>query len=227
MLHVRGKSLKEKLQWLNSPLFKHLLQEEFGDRSFRILDLGCGNHSASDICATFPHCEYFGVDRSRDYNNDERDFSMMQRFWEIDLTSLSFDDIPDDYFDAIKMTHVIEHLYNGDLVLSKILGKLRRGGVIYLEYPRFRSTQLPTMRETLNFFDDDTHCRLYSLPEIYNILLKNNFRPVRGGVRRNWFLILAMPIQLPRMWHKRGYLVGADFWDLLGFAEYVFARKIK
>jgi hypothetical protein len=81
------------------------------------------------------------------------------------------------------------------------------------------------MRETLNFFDDETHCRLYSLPELYNILLRNNCRPLLGGVRRNWATILLMPLWLPRVWMRRGYLAGSDFWDLLGFAEYVFARR--
>jgi hypothetical protein len=34
-----------------------------------------------------------------------------------------------------------------------------------------------------------------------------------------------MPVLLPRAWMKRGHFVGSDFWDVLGFAEYVVARK--
>ena len=69
------------------------------------------------------------------------------------------------------MVHVIEHLHNGDKVLEGLLTKLRSGGVIYIEYPGIRSTRLPSMRGSLNFSDDPTHVRLYSVPEIMFLTL--------------------------------------------------------
>ncbi len=202
-----------------------LFRKEFGKRPFRLLDVGSGNHAATTFTRLFPGCTYFGIDRIPDYGNDENDLAAMTQFWQMDLTQLAFDQIPDLYFDAINFAHIIEHLHNGDLVIAALLKKLRRGGVVYVEYPRLFSTRLPHMRETLNFFDDETHCRIFSLGEIYNILLGNQCRPLAGGIRRNWFTILVMPIRLPILALRRGYLVGADFWDLFGFAEYVFARK--
>jgi trans-aconitate methyltransferase len=219
--------LKKALLRAIQPVGVKNIRKEFGDRPFRLLDIGAGNHSATFLTDRLPHCEYYGIDITRNFNNDEKDFSRMKGFWEMDLTKLKFEGIPDDFFDVLYAAHVMEHLHNGDLVLATLLSKLRAGGVLYIEYPRLFSTRLPSMRETLNFFDDETHCRIYSIPEIYNILMKNNCRPIKGGVRRNWYTILLMPVQVPRMYFKRGYLVGADFWDLLGFAEYVFARKIK
>jgi SAM-dependent methyltransferase len=219
------KKIKSQLLFgLKSHLIKTLTRK-FGDRPFRLLDVGSGNHSASYFTDLFPQCEYYGIDISRDYNNDEKDFSRMKHFWEMDLTALRFDDIPDDFFDAMNMTHVIEHLRNGDAVLDGILKKIKKGGYIYIEYPRFFSTKFPSMRETLNYFDDETHVRIYSLIEIYNVLLRNGCLPVKGGVRRNWLTIILMPLQIPRMKMKRGYLVGADFWDAFGFAEFVLAKK--
>lgn len=219
--------LKKALLQAIQPVGVKNLRKEFGNRPFRLLDVGAGNHAATFLTDRFPNCEYYGIDITRNYNNDEKDFSRMKGFWEMDLTKLKFEEIPDAFFDVLYATHIIEHLSNGDLVLAALVGKLRQGGVLYVEYPRFFSTRFPSIRETLNFFDDKTHRRIYSIPELYNILMKNDCWPIRAGVRRNWYTVLLMPVQIPRMYFKRGYLVGADFWDLVGFAEYIFARKIK
>ena len=197
----------------------------FADKPLRLLDIGAGNHSASNTKKWFPACEYHGVDLDKHYNNDERDFRLMTAFYEMNLEELDFAAIPDDYFDFIMMAHVIEHLRNGDQVLEKLLPKLRKGGMLYVEFPGFHSTTLPRMRGTLNFFDDDTHVRVYSLPELYNLFLRNGAQVVRGGVRRQWRNIALIPLKIPQNLLKYGRVVPSIFWDLLGFAEYVLVQK--
>jgi 2-polyprenyl-3-methyl-5-hydroxy-6-metoxy-1,4-benzoquinol methylase len=161
---------KQLIRRLTEPFWVKCLRRHFGDRPFRLLDAGAGNHSATTISLLLPRCEYYGIDITRDYSNTEEDFALMKNFWELDLAQLSFDAVPDNFFDAITMVHVLEHLYNGgDLVLGALLGKLRQGGLVYLEYPRFQSTRLPSMRETLNFFDDETHCRIYTLTQSFTM----------------------------------------------------------
>ena len=79
------------------------------------------------------------------------------------------------------------------------------------------------MKGTLQFCDDTTHVRIYDLKEVSNILLDNDCRILRGGTRRDLIRILFSPLFL-----ARGLLTGrpgSTFWDLLGFAEYVLARK--
>jgi SAM-dependent methyltransferase len=214
------------LKTLNKPHKVKFLRTEFNNCSFKILDVGAGNHSATHFSTEFPNCEYYGIDLKRDYNNNDNDFRLMKDFWEKDLTKLEFDDIPNNYFDVIVMSHVIEHLYNGDRVLAHLISKLKKGGVVYVEFPSIKSLTLPSMRESLNFFDDPTHIRIFSIPEILNILTPLGCRPVKFGKRRNWFYIFLMPILIPKRFLSRGYLVGGDFWDLLGFADFIFARKI-
>jgi SAM-dependent methyltransferase len=210
---------------LYTPQKIKFLKDEFGAHSFKILDIGAGNRSATGFSNAFPNCEYYGVDLNRDYNNSEDDMNRMKNFWEKDLTKLEFDDIPNDFFDVIMMSHVIEHLYNGDRVLTSLVPKVKQHGVIYIEFPGFRSTKFPSMRETLNFFDDPTHVRIFSIQEILNILTPLKCFPIRFGTRRNWFYIFMMPILIPKVVFQRGYLLGGDFWDLFGFAEFVYARK--
>lgn len=173
----------------------------------------------------FPNCEYYGLDKTKDYNYDETDFSLMKEFYELDLAELNFDIMPDDFFDVIVMSHIIEHLINGNLVIELLIPKLKKGGLFYLEYPCFRSTKLPKMKGCLNFFDDPTHLRIYNLREIYNLLLSKGVFPIKSGTRRNLVRIILNPFLIPIRIIKYGHLLGSDFWDLFGFAEYVIARK--
>lgn len=191
----------------------------------KILDIGAGNHSASKTKELFLNCEYWGVDRCTDYANSAEDFHFMDKFCEMDLTQLEFDILPDSYFDIIIMAHVIEHLSNGDEVLKRLSDKLAPNGIIYLEWPGIRSTKLPSKKGTLNFFDDETHIRIYDIKEIYNILLSKGLKFCEGGGRRSLRLILLMPVKA--IWDKwnRGYILASTFWDLMGFAEYCIFRR--
>ncbi len=192
---------------------------------FTLLDIGAGNASARNTKKWFPNCTYHGLDLDKSYNNTEDDFKLMEKFFEIDLTQLKFDEIPNNYYDAIMIAHVIEHLPNGIDVVKALVPKLKSGGLIYIEYPGIKSTTLPSWKGTLNFFDDDTHCRIYSVQELYNALMQVSCVPLAGGTRRDIQNILIIPIKLVHNKIKYGYVMTSNFWDLLGFAEYVLARR--
>jgi SAM-dependent methyltransferase len=211
---------------LGLPSKFRFLDTHFGRNStFILLDIGAGNYSATNTKKWFPNCVYHGVDRDRAYNNSEDDFKLMDKFYELDLTLLHFESIPDQYFDAIMMSHVIEHLPNGIEVVKALTSKLKPGGLFYLEYPGAKSTTLPSKKGTLNFFDDDTHCRIYNKIELFNAFLASNCIPLKGGTRRDIQNILMIPIKIIHNKLKYGYVMGSIFWDLLGFAEFVLARK--
>jgi ubiquinone/menaquinone biosynthesis C-methylase UbiE len=201
------------------------LKKSFADRPFRLLDIGTGNHSATKTKMVFPQCEYHGVDMSKDYNNSEEDFLLMKSFYEMDLTRLNFSSIPENYFDAILMVHVIEHLYNGDEVIKGILQKLKRGGYMYIEYPGVKSAKLPSMHGTLNFYDDPTHVRLYSIKELSTLFASNNCKVLKSGIRRNPWFMMAMPFRIVAYLIKGKKINANVFWDVLGFAEYLWVQK--
>jgi SAM-dependent methyltransferase len=201
------------------------LRRAFGNNFFRLLDIGAGNHSATKTKLVFPECEYHGVDMEREYNNSLQDFKLMSAFYEMDLTQVDFTTIPDNYFDAILMVHVIEHLYNGDEVIKCLLPKLKSGGYIYLEYPGEKSTRLPSMKGTLNFNDDITHVRVYSVKELTKLFIDNNCKILKAGMRRNIWFIIAMPSRIIKSWLTGKKLQGNIFWDVLGFAEFVWVQK--
>ena len=213
-------------RWLRrqNPKF-NFLYRTFGDKPFSLLDIGTGNHSATKTVTLFPACQYYGLDISRDYNNDAADFSAMKDFYEMDLTKLEFSALPDNFFDAILVVHVIEHLHNGDAVLKGLVKKLKPGGSIYVEYPGARSKKLPSMKGTLNFHDDASHVRLYSVPELKSLFEANNCQVISAGTRRSWFYTAVTPLRIPLRWIRGKAVTGNVFWDLLGFAEQVVAKR--
>lgn len=187
-----------------------------------MLDVGCASHSPAKAKQIFPDVEYHGVDIQGDHLN-ERDKACLDRFFQINLEASSFEEVPNDHYDVLIISHVIEHLRNGLEVIAGMSKKVRAGGYIYIEYPSVRSLGLPSMRGTLQFCDDPTHVRVYDLKEVANVLLANGCRVMRAGRRRDFFRVLFFPL-----FALRGYVKGQPagaFWDITGFAEYVFARK--
>ncbi len=206
--------------------FKIKLAEKYlGKEELSILDIGAGSHSATITKQWFPKCHYTGVDITKSYDNDETDIKNMDEFIEMDLTKLEFSSIPDNRYDLIVMSHVIEHLHNGDKVISGLISKLKKDGIIYLEFPSERSVNFPSKRETLNFYDDPTHCRVFSLKEVSGILIKKDLKILSAGVRRQWINIVLMPFKIIFQSIIKGYVRGGVYWDYYGFAEYVCARK--
>ncbi|MEQ1832519.1 MAG: class I SAM-dependent methyltransferase [Candidatus Eisenbacteria bacterium] len=201
------------------------LHRRFGQRPFRLLDVGAGNHSASVAKLWFPNCHYAGIDRDRNYHNDEADFAAMDEFFELDLTKLEFGAIPDASYDAILLAHVIEHLENGDDVLRALAPKLSPGGILYAEFPGPQSLHFPSKRGTLNFHDDDTHVRVFDAKEVAGILRGCGLEVLRANTRRDLRGILLMPVFALRAKQRHGYVPGGVFWDLFGFADQVLARR--
>jgi hypothetical protein len=108
---------------------------------------------------------------------------------------------------VICMSHVIEHLHNGDEVIRGLVPKLKEGGIIYIEYPNMNSTRLNIKGNC--FFSDDTHVRIFSLREIYNILVGEGLKYVEGGLRRRLISLLFTP-----------FIRRDVVWDILGIADY-------
>jgi SAM-dependent methyltransferase len=192
---------------------------------FRILDVGAGNKSASKTKKVFPSCNYYGLDIDKSTNYSINDFALMNEFYVLDLTKLNYNIIPDNYFDYINMAHVIEHLYNGDLVIPGLINKLKEGGFFYIEYPSIKSLKLPSMYGTLNFHDDPTHVRLYSINELKKVFEANNCTVIHSGTRRNWYYIFLLPIRVIISLIEIRKLRGNIFWDILGFAEFLYVKK--
>jgi hypothetical protein len=102
---------------------------------------------------------------------------------------------------------------------------LKTGGYMYIEYPGIKSTKLPSMYGTLNFKDDLSHVRVYSVKELTGLFERNGCKVIKGGIRRNLYFILVSPFRILGHWIRGKKLIGNIFWDIMGFAEFIYVQK--
>jgi len=135
---------------------------------------------------------------------------------------------PDDSFDAIIFTHVIEHLKNPFPLGEHIRRVLKPGGRIYIETPNWTSMLVPSFGfrrdqyNPFNFFDDPTHIRPWSKMSLYSYITDTcGLSAERVGTMRNWFQV---PWDLVKIFV---YLLRGDrrkviaaFWNVYGWAIY-------
>ncbi len=214
------------ISYLRRPVRFDYLLKYLNSGHLRILDIGCGNHSPSLTKKYIGNCEYHGLDINQTYNYQDSDFACIDRFYKIDLNSSSLDEIHDDYYDCIIFSHIIEHLSSGLEILSQLHKKLKNGGILYIETPSQISLSLPSMKGTLNFWDDQTHKRIYPMSEMINTLKNNNCEILLAKTRRSFKRILFLPIYIIYDIWKYGFISGTAFWDLLGFANVVIAKRV-
>ena len=193
----------------------------------KFLDIGCGSDMPGIAARAFPHCVYHGVDIADPKSEALRH---IDQFFRLDLTTTDFAEIPDGFYDAILMSHVIEHITNGENVIRALAPKLKPHGVMFVEFPSVRSLGLPTGTGTLQFCDDETHVRVYEISEVANAMLGAGLTVVNAGTRRDWVRIALAPAAIPlqlRTLIATGHLHARGLWDILGFASFVVAIKKK
>jgi SAM-dependent methyltransferase len=192
----------------------------------KILDVGCGNNSPSRTKRHYPECRYYGLDINRHSDVGSENLAVMKQFFEIDLSNTNgLSQVPEKFFDCVLLSHVIEHLENGREVIVSLLNKLVKGGVIYIEFPSHKSVNFPSMKGTLNFYDDPSHVKIYQLEEISTLLSDNGLEIIRAGTRRSLKRILLLPLYALVSLVSHGYIGGSVLWDIFGFANHLIAVK--
>jgi SAM-dependent methyltransferase len=192
------------------------------DRPWRVLDIGCGNHSVRYVKTQFPACHYTGIDRGL-YRTTAADLRLMDEFRPTDLEAADLSECPDAGFDLVILAHVVEHLHRGPEILTAAARKVAPGGVLYVAHPHAASVQFPHRRDTLNFYDDPTHVRVWPPGEAARLLEQGGLVIVAHGRTRLPRNLLLMPLKVA-LSPGIGGVNGPMLWDLYGFEEYTIAR---
>lgn len=150
--------------------------------SLRILDVGCGSKSPALTKYWLNPAEYHGIDNGY-WEDDVEGYKNIDKFYMLDLSNSLLDEIPEDYFDIIILSHVIEHIKNGEFIINLLCSKLKMKGIIYIETPSPKTLNYPSAIGFLNFYDDLTHVRCYYDSEIVPVLQNNGLKVVKSGCR--------------------------------------------
>jgi 2-polyprenyl-3-methyl-5-hydroxy-6-metoxy-1,4-benzoquinol methylase len=155
----------------------------------RILDLGCGNGTASKFLATKGH-QVLGVDISRD---------ALQKARELDVplpTVQAACDGPLPFatssFDAVYCTEVIEHVLDPETLVQESHRILKPQGQFFLSAPYhglIKNLLLAGLAFEKHFDVLGGHIRFFTVPALEKLLVSNGFK-----VERVWRLGRFWPI---------------------------------
>lgn len=220
--------LKKFLKPYKFRLIRSYLSHE---SNLNMLDVGCGARASEIARSSLNLKSYDGVD-NQVWQGNESSYVDIDKFFKIDVEKEPLNQIPDEYYDIIMVSHLIEHISNGEEVISKLCFKLRVGGIIYIETPSPKTLNLPSADGFANFYDDITHKRLYFPHEILNALINPNMQVLKYGIRRDMLRILIFsPIMLilniVYFYPLKKRLNFKGLWDLFGVAQFWCARRIK
>jgi len=198
----------------------------------RLLDVGRGNHSPKITKRYLPMCEYHGIEHTR-WNLDAEDDEKTDRVFRINLEDPdALDAVPDQEYDVVICSHVLEHLSDPYAVVAKLAHKLKPGAVLYVEVPSETSLRLPKtgngwmgVRGCLNFCDDETHKTMVDLHRISEVLKKSGFTVSRTRRRLLWRRIVLLPFYVGGVLLFKGFVPASVLWDITGFAKFLVATR--
>jgi SAM-dependent methyltransferase len=205
-------------RWLSGVILpgavRRLIRAQPSGRS--ALDVGCGTgRLLAFLEATMSDVATTGVDIGA-----PPEFHAKGHFARASAFDLPF---PDNSFDLVFCSHVIEHLVDPQAVLSELTRVCRPGGYVYVETPSARS--ILTFLGG-RFWDDPTHVRPYSPAALRWLGDQIQMQDIRCGYRRSLAaILLGIPYSIV------GSLLGdqqaTSFFSAsaFGFNAYMLARK--
>lgn len=199
--------------------------DKYGNNA-EILDIGCGNQSASITKSISPTCTYTGIDIG-EYNISESDKNSSDTYIltlpeKFSHTIEQFDKV----FDVVISSHNIEHTNDRKATLIAMLHSVKKGGRIYLSFPAEATVSFPSRQGTLNYYDDPTHKEFPpDFQEIIAILKENNFEidfAIAQYRPKILYIIGAILEPISRLKGKN--MLGT--WAYYGFESVIHATKL-
>ena len=168
IFHPTGKQFSLIFQWLESLGLKELEQTHNG--TLKMLDVGC---ATAGLMAEFQTrgWETHGVELSRDAVEFDQ-----SRGFNVQPGTLESAHYPEQSFDLITLTHVIEHLPDPLGTLTEIARVLKPGGKLFIRTPNAES--LPALIFGKPWFSDHDHLFFFGNRSLTHLLQKCNFRVV-------------------------------------------------
>ena len=182
------------------------------------LDVGCGTgRLLAFVEATMSDVATVGVDIG-----EPPEFHAKAGFARASAFHLPF---PDNSFDVVFCSHVIEHLPDPQAVLTELSRVCNAGGYVYVETPSARSI-LAFLGG--RFWDDPTHVRPYSPAALRWLGEQIQMEDIRCGYRRSVAaIILGIPYAIVGSLLRDKQATSFFSASAFGFNAYLLARKCK
>lgn len=176
----------------------------------KVLDFGCGNGW------TLNNLKKVGWDcYGLDFDNKAVEYCKSQGL-KVNLGDIQSQNYPDEFFDAITINHVIEHVHEVDDLLLNCYKKLKKGGKLVIATPNTENWQHYFYKQYWFQLDPPRHLHLFNIKNLESIVSRNNFNVLKSfsSIRMDaWSTIVTRGIK------KTGrFVIGKDnksTWDLL------------
>ncbi|MDD2785440.1 MAG: class I SAM-dependent methyltransferase [Patescibacteria group bacterium] len=130
----------EKLYSSGNPIIRWVFARKLkgisgfvADKNLKIFDAGCGEGQLIEkLHSSKPLNQYFGADVTSVAVEKARERCPYAAFKQCDLMEL---DYPDECFDVVICTEVLEHIYEYEKVISQLKRVLKKDGVLIINFP--------------------------------------------------------------------------------------------
>ncbi len=139
-----------------------------------VLDFGCGNgwilHNLKRI-----GWNCYGLD----FDPKAVEYCRSQGL-NVNLGDIQSQNFPDDFFDAIIINHVIEHVHDVEELLKNCFKKLKKGGRLVVATPNTDNWQHRLYKKDWFQLDPPRHLHLFNIKNLEKIITRNNFSIVKS-----------------------------------------------
>src|SRR3989344_4652797 len=159
-------------KWVQDSVDKWRLQEVskvIGSENKKLLDVGCGDGNFV-LMARKNGFDAWGIDKKTRISNKYISVGAIEIFK------------PGNKYDLITAFHVLEHLKNPLLSLSKLSGSLKNDGCLVFEVPLVGNWSERFLGKEYIAYFDKTHVNLWQKQEWLVLIRKAGLTPIRQGV---------------------------------------------
>ena len=139
---------------------------------------------------------------------------------------------PDDSFDCVVLSHVLEHLHDPNAAFGEAVRVCRPGGLIFVEAPSDRATlfSFPWAQHLhliLSYWDDPTHVgRPFTPQALYRMAIYWSCSPVVARYDQRLSDLLLFPLRLlAALWRRDPDALVTAWWRAIGWNCYAILRK--
>ncbi len=159
------------LSFLISAFIKNVPAMPSYVKNGKILDLGCGTGDTLVLLKKLGW-DVYGIDMNENAiaTGKKRGLNNL-KLGEYE----AIDEYPDNYFDAIRLYHVIEHLNDPKLCLNLIRKKLKKGGELVMGTPNIESLVSKIFKSYWYNLDTPRHLFIFSPLTLRKLTEKNGF----------------------------------------------------